>query len=342
MPLLLVVGAFTLLALLFTGQVWLDFGYARTPVSWPVALAISAVDWYAWAPFTPVVLWLSRRFPFGRRTWTHAAAVHLPASLVVTVIKIVASAFIADRVCRLPSAPTSFLKAYMALLTYWAIVAVGAAARSYRDRRERDVQTSRLETELARAQLDALKMRLHPHFLFNTLNSISALMREDVEAADVMITRLSDLLRLTLDSAQVQEVPVQEELTFLEKYLEIQQVRFGDRLTVRIEMDPGTLALAVPSLVLQPLVENALQHGAGRRTGPATVVVRSWCRGTTLVIEVEDDGPGPAAVVREGHGMDTTRARLSNLYGAEASLTLERAAAGGAVARLTLPARTPR
>jgi signal transduction histidine kinase len=339
LPVAAVLAAFTILAIAFTGQVWLDYAYARVPVSWGQAFAISALDWYLWALLAPPVMWIGGRVPFRRGRMARAIAVHLPASIALGSVKIAFQALLTSTVFGVSRQPTSFLKIYVTLLTYWALLGVAAFAREYAQRRERDRHAADLQTALARATLDALKMRLQPHFLFNTLNSISALMREDVEAADVMLTRLADLLRMTLDRADDQEVPLKDELDFVEKYLDIQRVRFGERLTVRVEVDPHTLPLAVPSLALQPLVENALQHGASRRTGPATVVVRTMKRDATLIVEIEDDGPGPPAVPASGHGLDTTRARLRHLHGDRASLTLAPGAMGGALARLSLPAR---
>jgi LytS/YehU family sensor histidine kinase len=212
--------------------------------------------------------------------------------------------------------------------------------RQARARRERDLRTSQLEAELAHAQLDALRVRLQPHFLFNTLNSISALMREDVEAADVMLTRLAGLLRVTLDRSDAQESRLEDEMALVNEYIEIQRVRFADRLTVRLDVAPDTLALAVPTLVLQPLVENACRHGVSVKPGAATIAIRSSRQGDRLAIDVEDDGPGPPPIVPAGLGLDATRARLSQLYGSKASLTLARATSGGAIARLLLPAHT--
>lgn len=334
-----VFGVFSLLALLFTGQVWLDYTWADLPISWGQALGISSVDWYLWAAATPAVTWLGRRWPIRPRTWWRAVVIHAPLCLLLMLIKLAIGGRIIALLMGRVRQPAPFLRLYVGLFTYYAILGVAAAIERARTRRARDLRTSQLETELVRTQLDALKMRLHPHFLFNTLNGISALMREDVEAADLMLTRLGDLLRLTLDRAGAQEVPLKEELDVVGKYIEIQQVRFGDRLTIRVDTAPGTLALAVPSLMLQPLVENAFEHGAGAMPGPATIVIRSARSGTSLVIEVTDDGPGPPVVVQHGYGLDTTRARLQHLYGGGASLVLERVSSGGAVARLSLPAR---
>ena len=203
----------------------------------------------------------------------------------------------------------------------------------------RERKAARLETRLATAQLEVLKMQLQPHFLFNTLHAISALMYRDVESADRMVNRLSDFLRLTLDSSGVQEVTVKREMEYLDRYLEIEQVRFGDRLQVRREIDPDTLDLLVPNLALQPLSENAVRHGIAPRAAGGHIEITARRRGGSLEIEVRDDGPG-AGSIREGVGIANTRARLTQLYGPHARLDLGNASSGGFRTSLILPAHT--
>jgi LytS/YehU family sensor histidine kinase len=182
-------------------------------------------------------------------------------------------------------------------------------------------------------------MQLHPHFLFNTLNTIAALMREDVEAADVMMARLGDLLRATLASADIPEVTLARELELVQMYLDIQRARMGDRLTTRVDAAADTMDAAVPTLLLQPIVENAIRHGAAARPGAARLDVRAWRDGDTLVLEVGDDGPGPNAAAVFGHGLQNTRARLAAMHGAAASFELMPHAGGGALARIRMPMR---
>jgi signal transduction histidine kinase len=333
-----VLGAFSILTLLFAGEVRFDYMSDGRLLSWGQALLVSGVTWLLWALLTPLVARLGRRWPITARAWWRAPVVHAPLCFVLLALKQVAGALIVERAVGMSRPPAPFLTLYVGFFTYFTILGVDAAVRQARTRRERELTTSRLEAELARAQLDALKMRLHPHFLFNTLNGISSLMREDVESADLMLTRLADLLRLTLDRSGAQESPLKDELALVEKYVEIQRVRFADRLTIRVDASADTLALAVPTLVLQPLVENAFRHGVGRKPGAATIAIRSTCLGAVLAVDVEDDGPGPPSVVPPGHGLETTRARLRHLYGSAASLALERAGSGGAIARLRIPA----
>ena len=206
---------FTLAAFLFTGQVWVDYAYAGRSLSWPRAFAVALVDWELWTLIAPIVLLLAARVPLSRRRLAMPLAVHIPASLGIAVVKLVAEAMIVRAIIGPGRVPFSLLKIHLTLLTYWAIVAAVQYAEQHRLARERELQAARLQTELARAQVEALKMQIHPHFLFNTLNAIAGLMREDVESADVMLAQLSELLRGTLQTEGVQEVPLAEELRLL-------------------------------------------------------------------------------------------------------------------------------
>jgi LytS/YehU family sensor histidine kinase len=196
-----------------------------------------------------------------------------------------------------------------------------------------------LEKRLAEAKLQALQMQLNPHFLFNTLHSISALMHRDVEAADRMIVLLSDLLRRALDGTKEHEVPLAQELDLLDRYLEIERTRFGDRLSVEVDIAPETLTARVPNLILQPLVENAIKHGIERVAGPRKIQLQAQRRAGRLILAVSDDGAGLATggAVREGIGLSNTRARLQELYGQDQQLALTARAGGGLTVTLELP-----
>ncbi len=231
-------------------------------------------------------------------------------------------------------------KFHSTLLTCWALFGIRHGIEYYRQVRIRELKASQLEARLALAQLEMLKMQLQPHFLFNTLHAISALMYRNLEGADRMIARLSDFLRLTLDSAGVQEVTLKREMEYLDKYLEIEQVRFGERLDVRRAIEPGTLDLLLPNLILQPLVENAVRHGIAPRAGGGRIEVNARVDQGTLVVEVLDDGPGPSGEIREGLGLSNTRARLEQLYGKESRLELAGVPQGGFRARLIIPAHS--
>jgi len=201
------------------------------------------------------------------------------------------------------------------------------------------VRALELEKRLAQAKLQALQMQLNPHFLFNTLHSISSLMHKDVEAADTMITRLGDLLRAALAGAETQEVPLREELTLLELYLAVEQVRFGSRLSVKIDVAPDALEAQVPNLILQPLVENAIRHGIEPRARPGRIELRARRENGALTVVVSDDGAGLIgnAQIKEGIGLSNTRARLRELYGANHRFELLRSEQGGVRVEINLP-----
>jgi LytS/YehU family sensor histidine kinase len=216
------------------------------------------------------------------------------------------------------------------------------AWRMYRANRARELQAAQLEAELNRVRLERLEAQLQPHFLFNALNAVSSLMYHDPARADTMLGRLSDLLRLTFDGSLSPEVPLAQELEWLGWYLEIMQLRFGDRLSVLQRIQPETLVLLVPRLILQPLVENALKHGPAKHAGSATLEIRADLRGGRLRLAVLDDGPGvsdPAHAMRTGVGLANTAGRLGALYGDGAGLVLRNRPEGGAEAAMDLPAR---
>jgi LytS/YehU family sensor histidine kinase len=240
------------------------------------------------------------------------------------------------------------------LLVYGAVLGTSYAVGYYTRFREREVRATQLEARLAQAELQALKMQLHPHFLFNTLNGIVGLVRDRKNSAAVeMIAGLSDLLRYTLDGAGRQEVTLREELEFLELYLGIQQKRFPDRLRVEMNVEPTALEALVPNLILQPLVENAIRHGVSRRAAGGTVGVSASREGGMLRLRVYDDGPGLRHDARadadgdEAHegspstgiGLSNTRARLRQLYGDAQSFEVFDREAGGVEATLRLPFR---
>ena len=250
----------------------------------------------------------------------------------------IGSAFIAwELTATLGSTASSF--AWLALINcgYWyaTAIALNFALVYYRESRERALRSSQLETRLVEAQLQTLQQQLHPHFLFNTLHAISALMHSDVDAADRTLMRLSDLLRLTLERLGEQEVTLDAELEFLRKYLEIERTRFGERLVVRYDIQPDALDVLVPTLLLQPLVENAIKHGVARRSGVGHIDISARRDHDKLHIEVRDDGVGLSedalTALQKGIGVSTTRARLQHLFGADYRFEFHRLAQGVAV-----------
>ena len=226
-------------------------------------------------------------------------------------------------------------------MTYWAVVAFINARDYHRESQERELTAAQLQTQLAEAQLEALQRQLHPHFLFNTLNTIATLMHRDVHAADEMLVQLSDLLRLTLDRIGTQQVPLNDEVDFLRKYLEIEQRRFGDRLQFIIDVDPHVLDAPVPNLILQPLVENALRHGIGPKVAGGNVDVTARQEGSNLVMTVRDNGvglsPDKLNAFHSGVGLSNTRSRLENLYGDRHRFEFQTPTNGGLLVTIVIP-----
>jgi two-component system, LytTR family, sensor kinase len=314
-------------------------------------LALNLGYWYSWAALTPGILWLTRRFPFDRAAWKAAIPVHVAGVIVAVslhVVMTVALRFgtywaIGESLDTwLHEAQEMFIVNFdWEMMTYWTIVGVGTALRYLDEARAKELNAAQLETRLIEARLHTLQRQLQPHFLFNTLNTISALMHRDVEAADAMIARLSDLLRMSLERVGVQAVPLKEELDFLSKYLEIEQTRFRDRLTVVFDVQADTLHALVPNLLLQPLVENAIKHGIGPRPTPGQVTVRARRAGALLELDVQDDGVGLSAArltdFNRGVGLSNTRSRLDHLYGSLHRFEFRQPADGGLLVCIAIP-----
>ncbi len=342
----------TVLSLLGTSQSYAARIAEGIPASWSRLLRIEALGWYAWVPLTPLVVTLGIRLGGGWVRGTLAlAAAWLAAGLTVgllhTMIEVpVARAF--------RWVPTSMPFGTMVLARYTetvtgslmlvAVIGLGAyAVRQRQDRLARERREAALAAELAGARLQVLQMQLHPHFLFNALHTVSALIGEDVRAARTALARLGDLLRASLDRDGGQEVPLRDELGFVEKYVDIQRLRFRDRLVVDVEIAPDALDALVPALLLQPLVENAIRYTVEPRSECGEIAIRAARHGPDLLIEVRDGGPGPeggALGRRSGLGLSTTRRRLEELYGERQRFELRSGDAGGTIARVVLPFHT--
>ncbi|HEV7590463.1 MAG TPA: histidine kinase [Longimicrobium sp.] len=318
------------------------FGGPRNPN--PVWIAGNLADGWYWALLTFPIFWVALRFRFTRRAWPLAVVVHAAGAVAAALGNILFNLAMA-RVLS-PGDPGQF-ESYFRTTFFtdfeWYLLLVGAAytVDYYRRLRAREVHAARLDESLAAARLEALKMQIQPHFLFNTLHTISELVHEDPYAAERMIVRLADLLRLTVDNAQTHEVTLAQEVEFLEAYLEIQRTRFQDRLQVEVAMGPGTAGARVPNLVLQPLVENAIRHGAASLGGLGRISVKSERRGERLRMEVHDNGPGPHPDPRpggrQGVGVRNTRERLEQMYGQGGRLELTHCPVGGTIAAVEIP-----
>lgn len=327
------------------------FQLRRLEFGAPEALAQSLLSAYIWATFTPAIVWLARRCLPRRDRWAaplgalavagvafplaHGTAFQLGYPLLMGFPCVVETQLSALAALLPPAFPTQ-------LATFWAIVGATWTVTYATLSRERELRSSQLKTRLASARLEALKRQLHPHFLFNALNSILPLVFRDADAASRTVVRLSDLLRLSLQNETRDLLPLRQEIEILEVYFEIQKTRFPDRLTVSVDVPPGLRNALVPTLILQPLVENAIKHGIAARPGAGHVEVRARReREERLSLLVADDGPGPSSGARGegagGVGLRNTRERLELLYGADHEFAIEGAPGHGCRVRLSIP-----
>jgi two-component system, LytTR family, sensor kinase len=351
--------AWTIAGLFYIIQDTVPRLYRGGAVPWKYVFVGWMTGMYVCAALTPAILWLSNRWPIERRV--AYAAWHLCLSVVFSIIAsslevpflLLLGAFPA------PPPPPSLVAGIRIMLSfglqggiirYWAVIALHAVYRSQKNAKTREreayelkVQASELAQQLATAQLSSLKMQLQPHFLFNTLGAIMVLIQQQKTVqAEAMVEKLGDLLRLTLEDVDAQEVPLWRELEFLRLYLSIEQVRFKDRLRVRIAPSTGLSEVLVPHMVLQPIVENAVRHGLGQSEEAVTIKVEAACSNGSLNLIVSDDGPGllSSQAGRTGIGLANTRNRLARLYGDGAHLTIEPGSGRGVRVTITLPIRT--
>ena len=333
------------------------------PISLRQAVSFGAFFWALWLLFLPVVAWLSFRFPIERRRFLRNAALHLLACLLI-VGGSKATFRAADDIYhrqkrselsepspgskpRMSSPPGSFrpflaLRAALDVLVYWSLVGVCQAITHFRNAQERERRAAELEARLTSAKLQALRMQINPHFLFNTLNSIAALVYVNPRAADEMLGDLSELLRRSLDSMEEQEIPLAQELEFTGAYLRIEQKRFAERLGVEQNVPDELMKALVPALILQPLVENAIRHGIEPQRAPGLISIEAKQEGGRLHLIVRDDGrglPRPESnnSGRRGIGLANTQARLKGLYGADHSFSVGKAEPQGCQVDIHLP-----
>jgi len=310
--------------------------------NWPALFFVFSVSWLTWAVATPLVLRLGRRFPPVRASGWKGWALHLSLCLAIGVVDIFWNACwqyalnpydyagkLTFRNCLIEGFYDRF---HIELLTYTVILAVGYAIDSLQRLAQR-------EAELSKAQLDALRRQIEPHFLFNTLNGIAGLVRNQRNNAAVdMIAGLSDLLRRVLEGGERQLVPLAEELSFAERYIELQRMRFGDRLTATIDVPVELYGALVPSLILQPLIENAIRHGIERCENGGSIRVRASERGGVLTLSVHNDGPAlTPAGQRAGVGIENTRGRLRTIYGVRSALEIRNHESIGVETLVTVP-----
>ena len=321
---------------------------------WGLAFRRAFEEWYPWAFLTVGILWVARRLDLERAGAKRWFFLHLAGSALVSLVYFAIYAGLLNGQKSVVDGTTFefgrvlrklvIYYCHVTVIIYWMIVLAHLGWHYYRRNRERESQASALATELVRARLEVLRMQLNPHFLFNTLHAISALIHENPDDADRIVARLSELLRVSLEQSDTQEVPLRQELSFLERYLEIEQVRFQDRLAVELDIQSGLDDILVPSLILQPLVENAIRHGIAPREDMGRLKIAARRLNGMLELKVGDNGPGlPETEVAshpEGVGLSNTRSRLSHLYGANHQFQLTPAPGGGLEVTLLIPCRT--
>jgi len=319
------------------------------PLSVPVIAHLP--DWYLWAAASPLVFWMAWRVPISRGRWLGPGLTHFAAGTVVTAaILAVETAF--NRAIGTPAFAGPLWDIYPRVvlrnlpsftMTYWVIAAAAHAIRYYQSTRYNELQAAELGRQLSQAQLATLRGQLQPHFFFNTLHTIAGLVRDGRgEAATRTIAKLGDLFRQTLGRLEANEIPLQDELQLVQAYLDIEQLRFADRLTVRLDIAPETLTALVPSLGLQPIVENAVRHGIARDPAARLLEITTRRANGSLRIDVRNDGPAftPPPEASRGVGLSNTRARFDRLYGSAFHLEIGPAAPSGVCVHLEIPWRT--
>ncbi|MCH9651738.1 MAG: sensor histidine kinase [Deltaproteobacteria bacterium] len=348
-----VFAAWTMICLLVTTQTYLGARPDSAGLSWSSLVVLRLAYWWMWALVTLGIIRLSRWLPIERGRWLPPLIAHVFLASVVAVLMVAYFMFLL-RLDPLPDRGVDPFREDFLLglglffhfdfLIYFGVLGIGHTLSYYDRFRERSLEAAHLAQRLAEAQLEALRLQIQPHFLFNTLHAISSLMDEDVVGARRMVARLGDLLRLTLEKGKKQEISLAEELEIVEQYLAIEQIRFQDRLTVEQVISREALDCQVPSLLLQPLAENAVRHGVEPLEKGGRVRLQAVVEAGRLELEVADEGPGlegaESQLQRAGIGLSNVRARLQHLYGAEGfELKMENRASGGLRVMVSLPAR---
>lgn len=357
-----VLAVWALWGLVLATQVDVYVRMGGKPMTFLTAFRLNMPGALVWALFTPAIIWLGRRFPpFEGSHWRRGLGVNLGGSALAVLLEVLV-VLLNQRAMRgvqpsdgpvLVEMARSFVWWFPSDgLLYWAVIAVDYGVRHYRTLRERELRASQLERQLAEARIEALKMQLQPHFLFNALHTIGQLIRtRQHDAAVAVVAGLGDLLRRVLDAATAQEVPLKQELEFITSYLDIERIRFGDRLAVQVDVPEETLDARVPHLILQPLVENAIRHGIAPRVSGGKVCVSAWRVGRALHLAVWDDGSrlgervaAPGAETGQGTegrgvGLANTSARVHQLYGDAGSFEVVDGTDGGVVAHVVVPFR---
>lgn len=342
----IIFGIWLVAGILYAAQSYYYRSSIGQAVSWSGILMNDASYFVLWFCFTPWLLWVGRRFYVDRTQGLARIATQVVLAIATAIIHRALYDLIFMPLRQTPERPFTWARFYYSVIGSFdygvlvygvAILVIHAIAYHHRFQQEQ-VRNSQLQAELATAQLQALRMQLHPHFLFNTLNTIAVLIKQDANKALHMVELLGDLLRQALKNQQEQEIPLQQELEFLQHYLQIEAIRFGDRLQVHMHTDPETLTARVPRLILQPLAENAIRHGLAKHRRAGVIKISALRQNGELQLRVSDNGEGPnAGHGKDGIGLSNTRARLQTLYGEHGRFELAPGENGGAVATIVIP-----
>lgn len=328
-------AVWTTIALCFGHQSFIHLRKAGTDPGWWKVIHWSLEDWYVWGLFSMGIFELARRFPLTRRRWPTFFLLHIATSLALSPVY----QWLRTTVCGMDH--IAWRQPLPDVIVYWIILTVWHANHWRRESQEEALRAAEMEHQMVQAQLLALRMQLNPHFLFNTLNAIANLLRRDLDAAERMIVRLSELLRKALDSSRQQEVALAQEMDFLSRYIELERLRFGDRLNYVCDIPEEASQAMIPNLILQPLVENAIKHGIENRSSEGKIEVKATRYNGSLRLEVRDNGqtsPGKRPP-GQGVGLANTRARLNTLYGNHHRFSSGKDDKGGFMVSMEIPFR---
>jgi two-component system, LytTR family, sensor kinase len=347
-----IIAVWLMLSLISASQRYADSIQTSSPVSFLVFLLWSLVIWSYWALAVPLIFRLGKSIPFSQGMLSFATLTHFALAVLLGLLHIASVALLGTFFGQgRTGAPITLIGEfgrgvrvflYLELILYWAILGAGIARDSYYKYREREMRSKELEAQLGLARLEALRMQVQPHFLFNALNTVAMLIRNGESSQAVeMVAGLGDLLRSSLNDSSEQEVPLAAELSFVRRYLAIEEFRFPDRLRVEVDVPEELLTVEVPNLIFQPLVENAIRHGIAKSSSSGLVRIIARRQNGWLELSVEDDGPGlPVGWQPEdcrGIGLRNVRSRMEQLYGNRHELVIQNVEPKGAVARLRIP-----
>jgi two-component system LytT family sensor kinase len=347
----LVVGGWALAGFVLTLELYFNNRVTMRYVDWADLAIAQFGRALMWALLAPLILRMREKMPLRAGGWIGGLSFHFVASFVVMATYYLGRIFTirllwggGESGFWVTARESFYGHNLIDMAYYWGVIAFGYGVEIYRRFRSEELRAAQLEARLIETELKALRQQMHPHFLFNTMNTIAVLVREGRnDAAVSLLAQLSSLLRMSLDNTGVAEVTLRQEMAFLDKYLAIQKTRFADRLAVTVDISAAAMEALIPNLLLQPLVENAIVHGVASKVGPGRVEVRGQVGDGQLRLEVSDDGPGlPADAERakEGIGLTNTRERLAKIYGGSSQLLLRSAPGRGVSVQILMPYRT--